>query len=411
MPATKLNRSQYVRVPIEDLKTGIMLRSPLYDDNEESPVLLIAAGKQLTPQQLEKIRGRQVTHVLVGRGDLDRTNKDASRRAKFKEEQEKRAKEESARSKWSNGRQPFMTMEAKTATNPAQSKMAREFGDSYESTIANIGDIYVELSDGVEISGAMVMEMASECLRQISEDVDLFVTLGMAPDVTKYPVSHSLQVARLAMSMGAVIGMDQDSLMQLGTGCLLHDVGMIHVDPEILNAQRPLDPVEMLEIHRHPIRSAEIVEKIDGLPLGARMVAHQMHERLDGSGYPRGRGSISIHPFAKVAMVADVFVAMTSPRPHRPAIWPYFAVVEILEQSNAGLLDKDCVRALLETVSMFPLGSFVELTDGRRGTVVRANPGEYSRPIVDVSTLDEPDVIVDLKKDTSVSIAHPLGQL
>lgn len=406
----RFDRTQYVRVPVEELNVGIVLRSPIYDDDENSPVLLIAAGKQLSPQQMDKIRARGISHVLIGKGDLGNSPKEAKRRQRLREEREEREKELSERTKWSNGQQPFLRVKAKPPSNPKHSKVAEEFGNAFESSIASIGDVFVDLGSGHEVSGEDISMMASECLRQISDDVDLFVSLGMTPDVTRYPVSHSIQVARLAMSMGAVIGMDQESLMQLGTGCLLHDVGMVGLDPDLLNCERPLDRIEMLDIHRHPIKTIEMIEHINGLTTGARMVAYQLHERLDGSGYPRGRNKLSIHPMAKLAMVADMFVAMTSPRPHRPAIWPYFAIVELLEQVDAGRLDGDCVRALLDTVSMFPLGSFVELTDSRRGTVIRAHPGAFTTPIVDVGTAEE-DIVVDLREQTEIKVARPLGAL
>jgi HD-GYP domain-containing protein (c-di-GMP phosphodiesterase class II) len=402
--AATFNRSNYVRLPIDQLKVGMLLRSPVFDD-AISPVLLVAAGKQLSPSQLESIRRRGVTHVQIGLADV--RDGRAGTLAKVRRELEKREREESDRSRWSNGRQPFLKLEAKTCSNPRQSLKAREFSAQFAQSIDRIGDLYLELADGQDVSGQTIGETTSACLREIREDVDLFVTLGLVPDISKYPITHGIQTARLAMAMGAVMGMDEESLRHMGAGCLLHDVGMLHVDPAILNADRPLTRLEWLEVQRHPTRALDILYAVEGLALSSRMVAYQMHERLDGSGYPRQRPAVLIHPCAKIAMVADTYVAMTSPRPHRPAVHPYHATVEVLDLVKRGKLDGDAVTGLLDVLSMFPLGSRVELDNGDVATVVRAHPGHYVRPIVEV-TVDWQSETIDLLERRDLEIVRPV---
>jgi HD-GYP domain-containing protein (c-di-GMP phosphodiesterase class II) len=144
------------------------------------------------------------------------------------------------------------------------------------------------------------------------------------------------------------------------------------------------------------------------------MVAYQMHERCDGSGYPRGCQGGRIHELAKVAAVADVFVALVCPRPHRPGIVPYHAVKKILLDTKDGLFDVKAVRALLKTVSLFPIGSYVALNDGRVGRVVRASGDFYDRPIVEVWRRDDPyhnRSLVDLSQQEELHISSTLAQL
>src|SRR5690606_27821163 len=103
----------------------------------------------------------------------------------------------------------------------------------------------------------------------------------------------------------------------------------------------------------------------------------------DGSGYPRGRTAQKIHPLAKIAGVADTFTALVARRPYRPGMLPYHAMVQMLRDVGAGLYDGQIVRALLNTVSLFPIGSFVALNDGRVGRVLRSNGAFYDRPMVE----------------------------
>jgi HD-GYP domain-containing protein (c-di-GMP phosphodiesterase class II) len=207
----------------------------------------------------------------------------------------------------------------------------------------------------------------------------------------KYPYCHSLQVANLAMAVGVVLELDEQSLAEMGVGCMLHDLGMLKIAPDLLNCDRPLDLIEKLDITKHPAMTFDMIENICGIALGSRMVAYQMHERPDGSGYPRRRVASQIHPFSKIAMVCDCFVAMTSPRPHRAAIPPYCAMVELMEMGQLGKLDSSAVRGLLYTVSLFPLGSHVGLSDGRIAKVLRSNREQFTRPVVEAWNPAAPD--------------------
>ena len=153
----------------------------------------------------------------------------------------------------------------------------------------------------------------------------------------------------------------------------------------------------------------------DKVPAAARMVAYQMHERCNGSGYPRGRTGGHIHDLAKISAVADVFIALASPRPHRHGMRPYHAMVKLLHDVREGLFDGTVVRALLQTVSLFPLGSYVALSDGRTGKVIRSNGEQYTRPVVEFTSHNNPNMeplLVDLSQETDLqvvgAVAHRL---
>ena len=211
---------------------------------------------------------------------------------------------------------------------------------------------------------------------QAAEDLDLFVCLGINPPSDDYPTRHSLHVAMLAMAIGAIAGWDEATLIELGIGCLIHDVGMERVRGVNPRDSRVFSRSEFEEIAKHPVYTLELIrQQPDRIPPASRIVAYQMHERCDGSGYPRGRTGCQIHELAKIAAVADVYVALVSPRPHRPGTIPYHAMERILHDVKAGLLDPNVVSALLRTVSLFPIGSFVGLSDGRIGKVIRTNGG------------------------------------
>jgi HD-GYP domain-containing protein (c-di-GMP phosphodiesterase class II) len=169
------------------------------------------------------------------------------------------------------------------------------------------------------------------------------------------------------------------------------------VPQDLVFATRQLNQIEFLEITKHPSITFDLLQRMPDVPTGARMVAYQLHERFDGSGYPRGRHGAQIHPLARIAMVADTFVAMVSPRPHRPPILPYKVMEFILHCTKLGKFDPDVVRGLLQTVGLFPIGSYVALSDNRVGRVVRAHREFFNRPVVEIQlpegTPGEPEVV------------------
>ena len=144
------------------------------------------------------------------------------------------------------------------------------------------------------------------------------------------------------------------------------------------------------------------------------MVAYQIHERCNGHGYPRRRQGDQIHELAKIAAVADVYVALVSPRPHRPALMPHHALRHILYGVKSGVFDRRAVRALVKTISLFPIGSYLQLQDGRVGRVLRSNPHAPARPVIEMWADDRwqaPPTIVDLAVTPDAVVERPLPSL
>lgn len=258
-------------------------------------------------------------------------------------------------------------------------------------------------------------QIIDDQLRQILEDKDVFACLGTQPHQGDYPSRHALQVSMLAMSMGLALGWDAAALTDLGMGCLVHDAGMLSLDTAEYGKKGLLSARDHGEIAKHVVLGLDAFDRNEGqVSDRVWMVAYQIHERCNGAGYPRGSRLENIHPLARVAAVADVFVALISPRPHRPGLVPYHAIRKITADTEQGLFDKEAFRALLDTVSIFPIGSFVALNDGRVGRVIRPVPGRYDRPVVEVwhhGHVGENGLVLDLSQHTEAAIARSMAAL
>ena len=148
-----------------------------------------------------------------------------------------------------------------------------------------------------------------------------------------YTAGHERRVAELATAIAADLGMEGEALTALRLGGLIHDIGKIAVPAEILAKPGRLSEVEFDLIKLHPVTGFDILGPIDfGRPVAEMVLQH--HERLDGSGYPRGLKGEDILPEARILAVADVVEAMSSHRPYRAAFGIEAALAEVREHAG-----------------------------------------------------------------------------
>ena len=159
------------------------------------------------------------------------------------------------------------------------------------------------------------------------------------------------------------------------------------------------------------IRGVRGVFGIAGIRPLAANISFQVHERTDGSGYPRGRLSASIHPGARVVAIADAYAAMTRPRPYRAAHLPHHAMQELLRECRRNRFDKTALKAFLDIMSMYPVGSYVALNTGQVCQVIRANPGSPTKPVVAVldTSGNMSDTTIDLQYTMEIGIERAIA--
>ncbi|QDT39919.1 HD-GYP domain-containing protein [Stratiformator vulcanicus] len=396
------------RLRLKDLRPGARLPVPLYDDQER---LLLNAGIVLSRRNLDRLLARGVSHVRVDQRHAEQlTNDGKAARARRQQLSNDAARSEPQESfggrtfpidafihqvKRSRGRVPSVDVE-------------QQFDQTIRAAEANVKLLFAEIGASAKIPGAKVKDITVETAEQLAADLDLFMRLGINVDHSDSSAyMHGVRVARLAMSAGTIAGLTRDRLLGLGMGCLIADAGMAAIDRSIYNLPRRLTRSEFLEITKHPGRTFDMLTKVPEIPPDARTVAYQIHERWDGSGYPRQRRGVQIHPLARLAMVADVFVALVSPRPHRAAYSAYDAIRIVLTETSQGRFDPASVRTVLETISLFPIGSIVSLNTGQVGRVVSTNLQDYTRPIIEPflrGSRDWSGQPIDLLKDQDLRI-------
>lgn len=411
--------NDYKVISASVLRVGIKLRIPIYDEND---VLLLAKGQVISPQFMTLLKQRGVGSVKVHESELPRvfagqpqgTSRNVHsasevRRCDLQTDQtdflDEALKSDSVDLHPQGD--PFLDELIVHGKTGYSSEFKEELIEKQLQNVNQLGTVYESMKSRQELDVGTLNSITDDAINSLKDDSDLYSCLGINPFSSDYPSRHSVHVSMLAIAIGTHLKMDKPTLKELSTGCLIHDAGMSQITP-VFKEERPLTNVEMLEISKHPVVVFDMMKDMKLISKRSAFIAYQIHERNDGTGYPRGRESHQIHFLSKVAAVADCYIALVSERPHRPALHPYHAILYVLKMVSAGKFDSLAVRALLRTVSMFPLGSYVKLEDNNRATVIRSNDDLFTKPIVEVynpAKAAGDAEILDLKEDDTPQIS------
>jgi HD-GYP domain-containing protein (c-di-GMP phosphodiesterase class II) len=170
----------------------------------------------------------------------------------------------------------------------------------------------------------------------------LMVSLGAKDTSTE---EHTRRVAMLAVELGEQLGLSPGRLRSLAIGGLLHDIGKLSVPESILNKPGSLDDDEYGVIKLHPERGRELLSELGGFDEAVARLVLDHHERLDGTGYPRGIEGVELDIATRILAVCDVYDALVSPRVYRPA-WPQDRALALLRDESDVAFDARCVDAL-----------------------------------------------------------------
>jgi len=195
--------------------------------------------------------------------------------------------------------------------------------------------------------------------------------------------AHSVDVTILSLKTGIGMGYDDNQLLALAMIAFLQDVGMYRIAQSILNKKGKLSEKELKIIQRHPDMSADILSKLGDEYRSLADVAIQVHERADGSGYPRGLKEEKIHDYACIIGLVDMYSAMIRDRPYRDRFEKNIAMKSIIASSK-GKFPVKIIKVFLNQISFFPVNSYVKLSDRSVGRVITTNPNFPLKPTVEI---------------------------
>jgi HD-GYP domain-containing protein (c-di-GMP phosphodiesterase class II) len=191
-----------------------------------------------------------------------------------------------------------------------------------------------------------LMPLMDEIVRSRNALVPDFSDIRMHND---YIYGHSVNVCVLAVKTGIKMGYNKGRLGELAIGTLLHDIGMTKVPVAVLDKTTELTPEEVEIIRKHPETGYRMINSIFGISAISSCVAFQHHERYNGTGYPRGISGSSIHEFARIVAIADVFDSLTTEKVYRHAYSSKEALDHIVSRVGTEF-DPEMVKVFVEII-------------------------------------------------------------
>ncbi|MBN1102114.1 MAG: HD domain-containing protein [Deltaproteobacteria bacterium] len=204
-----------------------------------------------------------------------------------------------------------------------------------------------------------------------------------APDDYEEMMVHTVDVTFASLKIGKGLDYDTRRLLQLGLAAFLENVGMYKIPENILNKKGRLEDFELAVIKNHPEVSAQILSRMGKKYQWLADVALQVHERADGSGYPRGLKGQDISELAAVIGLIDTYIAMIKKRPYREKFVQADAIKFIIGETR-GLFPSRILKVFLGQISLFPVGSLVKLNNKSVGRVLSTDKNQPLRPTLEL---------------------------
>lgn len=289
-----------------------------------------------------------------------------------------------------------------------------ECENRYNSSIKDFTNIMKGIIRGNSQSVLEAESFVSRLTEHFLKDTESTLHLMNVMNQTEPIYSHSLNVAVLSMMVGGEIGLDENDMKLLGMGALFHDIGKSRIEKKLLKKRGELSKPEQELLERHPDFGVDILDGIDEFPTDAQEIVRQHHERIDGSGYPRGLSKDEIHTLGRIVAIADAYDTLCNNSDPSESLTPYLALSYMFGQQKK-LFDTEFLASFIRCLGVYPPGTIVQLTNGTIGMVMSVNPNNQLRPSVVLYDSEVPKkeaLIVeladeaDLKVEKSIRLTH-----
>ncbi|PCJ22438.1 MAG: metal-dependent phosphohydrolase [SAR86 cluster bacterium] len=359
------NNPKLVKVSVADIKVGMYMSQP------DRPWLETSFLFQGFLLDSEKLLGkvRQECEFIYVDGD----------KSQVKPEQ-----------KFNNPVAPKVEAKVEISTKVVVKTVEQEFDNAYnkhKEAQFEIKEALKRMVEGEGINVTKIRQSVKSCVSSIMANPNAMLWLGKLRDSDDYVAEHCLNVGILAIAFGRHLGLEVEKLETLGLCGMLHDVGKMKVDQKLLNKPSSLTDEEFDQVREHCVMGRDILRQDSNLPKVTIEAAYCHHERMDGSGYPRGKKAASLSPYTKIISIVDVYDAITTNRCYdksRPAT----EAIKILFAGRTTHFDPILVEKFIECMGIYPIGSLVELHSGEGAVVIDSNKNSRLHPRVNI-VLDE----------------------
>jgi HD-GYP domain-containing protein (c-di-GMP phosphodiesterase class II) len=204
----------------------------------------------------------------------------------------------------------------------------------------------------------------------ILDNRDALVGMTNLKMYDEYTFAHSVNTSILAAALGTFLSFDKQQIAALGMAALMHDIGKVEVPRETINKPGKLNDEEWNQVKRHPVEGALLLVDIPGVSRLAMVAAFEHHQHGGARGYPQVILQYERHPFSQIVALADAYEALTAARVYYSSQMPPDQSIRILIKNRGITSDPVLLKAFVNMVGIFPIGTLLKLDTGEVGLVM-----------------------------------------
>jgi|GEM_PF-1599056 len=397
--------SDAVRVKTDQLPVGARLSHPINDGEDR---LLLAAGVLLTTRLKDRLLARGITEVMLHPDDVaalfgPSKTRTAPTQPASPQKTVSRSQATPAASLRSTAAQikvqasvlaasvsqqirnsgpPLSERQVARGTAPYDTHQRVRLAKQFSATTRLLSTLAEQVTTGKVQQDRPLEQTTQSYVTELTSDTDNVLASAIELAPSPAIAQRGVRMALLGMAMAIEMQWDETHVSEVGLCGFVHDFGLIQLEEKLRNPQTEISADEWKQYTQHPLYTLDLLASMKNVSLPVRLAATQVHENPDGSGYPRELKQTEIHPYATLLHVADAYITLTAAMRGRQAFLSYDVMVYLLNQVKADRMDEPAVRALLQVVSLFPIGSHVRLSDGSEAQVIRRSAANYATPIV-----------------------------
>ena len=255
---------------------------------------------------------------------------------------------------------------ASDAVKDAKRKSTEVFMDAVHTVEDTIDDV----SSGKAVNMRAMNTMVHSMVDNILENRDALLGLTSIKMYDEYTFAHSVNTSVLAISLATYLSLDKPQVAAIGVAGLLHDIGKVSIPSEIINKPGKPTDEEWEMLKRHPVEGALLLADVPSITKLAMVTAFEHHLHGGSRGYPRIDDVLQQHPFSQIIALADAYDAITAARVYYSIQTPPDKAVRILLSKRGTTFSPVLVKAFVNMVGIYPVGTLLKLDDGEIGLVV-----------------------------------------
>jgi len=252
------------------------------------------------------------------------------------------------------------------AIKEGKKKASEVFQDAIDAVKEMVEAVHLDRTTKMRKMNTVVQTMVDNIL----DNRDALMGLTSIKMYDEYTFAHSVNTAILAISLGTYLSFEKNQIAALGVAALMHDIGKVNVPNAVINKPGKLTEEEWQLVKRHPIEGALLLSDVPGVSKLAMVAAFEHHQHNDAFGYPKVDGDLRQHPFSQIVSLADAYEALTAARVYYSVQMPPDEAVRILLAKRGPTFNAVMVKAFVNMIGIFPIGTLLKLDTGESGLVM-----------------------------------------